>query len=301
LARRSVLPLLLVLVLSSSARAQEKDWKWDPAKKPTAVAGARHTSEAEDVEKSGFVRTLAKTGDTVEKQANEVVVAHRYVREVLEAENGVPKKQRITFEKWKRTTNNGPADTSLEGKSLILKGADPASWEPEDPKAALSPDARRWFNDEVAHRKGIFEDEKGKSILPEKPVAPGAEWTRDPVAVARALFGEGVEVEAAKSSVKGKVADVKVQDGVHIGRVEVKVVLALKPNARVSDVRVDVSITLEGSLEPHKRDALRTTTSFTTTAKSKEDGPRGETLVKLETSKTLKLSEGPVEDAGGKK
>src|SRR5581483_9591312 len=78
----------------------------------------------------------------------------------------------------------------------------------------------------------------------------------DPKTLAQKIF-KGTEIDSLKSSAKGVLKNVKVEDGCHVGEAEIKVAIQLKqiPDAPIEWKEgglVDLVVTINGSLEPEK-------------------------------------------------
>src|SRR5581483_4990741 len=255
MARRFVVLALLALAASSS---RADDWKWDPLNQAKAKdeVGDKFFREEDETEKQAVVATVNKKPAQNKESATHTVF--RLTGETLKAEKDKATEQRFKIEKWSREAGE-ELDSSLEGKTITVKGtgAD-KTWDCEK-KDDLSEGAKAWIEKELAKKpkpgaKEDDEDEKKKLLYPEKPVADGDERTRDPESVAKGLFGEKMLIDKEKSSFKGKLTKVHVEDGVHYGHVEFKLSFKLKASDQWSEGgTIEITFQTDGSLEEHKR------------------------------------------------
>ncbi|MBI3724923.1 hypothetical protein HY251_13350, partial [bacterium] len=129
-------------------------------------------------------------------------------------------------------------------------------------------------------------DEDFDVLLPKEPVADGGEWTLDPKDAAQVLY-TGAEIDAEKSSVKGKLTQVKVEDGAHVGRVEVKGTLTLtriKVNGQTIDYKdggaLEIVYVVSGSLEPERSPSRTTSIKMLFDGTGSYDTPQGKATLK---------------------
>jgi hypothetical protein len=303
---RSVVALALALALVAAARAQDS-FKWDPKVNHKPAVGYKHFTESTDVEKQSVRVTVEK--QTLQKKDEDAKTVYRYTSEVLEVDGDDVTKESVKVEKWSRTEAEGDADTSLEGKTIVVKGKRPdKTWECKE-KESLSEAAVAWVEKELAKkRKKKGEDDEDakkdedredpmkKFAGPEKPVGDGEEWTRDPEKLAKALFGDEMPIDKEKSSVKGKLSNVKVEDGVHVGHIDLKIILAIAKSEKLTEGgTVDLDVQMDGSLEEDKRDAAKAKMTMKLDVKSIQQSPQGTVKVKVKVDNTTERSSGPIE------
>ncbi len=261
---RSFALVALLVALAAPARADdEKDWKWDPLSypKPKAVVGDRWFGEGEEASKQVIEQTAGKAKPVKREEGRQT--SYRFTGETLKVENDKAVENHFKIEKWSITAK-GDTDKSLDGKSLVVTGtgAD-TKWECKEKDADLSEAAKAWIAKELAKKpkpgksdKPEDDDDEKKLLFPEKAVGDGDEWTRDAAAIAKLILGQGIEIDAEKSSFKGKLTKVTVVDGCHVGHVEMKLILAIKPSKQWSEGgKLDLDFVVDGSLEEHKSQA----------------------------------------------
>ncbi len=304
---RSLVALALALAFVAAARAQDT-FKWDPKAKHKPAVGYKHFTEATENEKQSVRVTLEK--QTLNKKDEDVKTVFRFTSEVLEVDGDDVTKESVKVEKWSRTEAEGDADTSLEGKTIVVKGKRPEkTWECKE-KDSLSEAATAWVEKELAKKRqkkgdddeGEKKDEEQsdplkKFAFPEKPIGDGEEWTRDPVKLAQAMFGDEMQIEKEKSSVKGKLTNVHVEDGVHFGHIELKIVLAIAKSEKLSEGgTVDLDAQADGTLEEDKRDAGKLKMTMKLDVKGTQQSPQGVVKVKVKVDNVVDRSTGPAED-----
>jgi hypothetical protein len=292
---------LLAVFVAPLAHAQDEDgWRWDPTKERKPVKGYRQVSDSEGTEKKNIVVRLGET--VAGKEESDAKTVARYVHETLEVADGKVAKARVKVEKWSRTLAGRQADRCLEGQTIIVEGHGASmTWRCEDETRDLSDGAKEWIDQSVASRDADANEEAFKSVFPEKPIAPGDEWTRDPSRLARVLLGPDVVLDAEKSSAKGKLGEVKNEDGVRVGRFTLEVVLVSKGAGEGDTMRVELSATFDGSLEPQKKDSSTMTLTIKAKGRQKQQTEDGVALVDLDNVFTAKESERPADDAAPKK
>jgi hypothetical protein len=301
MAPRFLVALSALALLASFAAAQEKDdWKWDPSKKHKFEKGYRHVV---DYEKHVTRRkTASRAGEILEEQTVDVKTTSRHVREVLEATDGNVTKARVKVETWKVGPPEGKQDTCLEGKTILVIGTGTeASWRCEDADAELTEEAKKWIESRLVQRTRREDDDATRTFLPASPLAPVSSWTRAPAPVARAVLQ--VELFEEKSSVKGTLSTVRIEHGVHVGRFEVNMEFAIRPDDSFpTGAFAKWTLAQDGSLEPDKRDAQVITSELLMTMKREHEDPDGTITVKMVMKTTSKQTDRPAEnDAGGRR
>ncbi len=268
--RTALAGVVIAAVLAPAALAA--DWKFDPKARPKAKAGQKKTEEGETNQKEKSSISVEAEGESreVKKEDKEDKVVFKLQREVKKAEDGKATEESIKIEQWVRTATGEPEDRCLEGQTLIVtKGAEGKTYKIVDEKeGAISDGARAWIEEYYAKKKkknkkddAEDDDEGPGKFLPQKPISDGEEWTGDPEALAKDIFGEEGLIDPARSSVKGKLSGVKVVDGLHHGVVEVTIKLKLKslPNMPkemafewTKGGEFNMTVTIDGCLELEK-------------------------------------------------
>jgi hypothetical protein len=298
---RVVGALLSLVCLAPLARGQDKDWKWDPLKHPKAKAlvGDKFYAEADESEKQAFTATV--DGKPAQSKDQDVRTVYRYSGETLKVENDKAADSRFKIEKWTRTSK-GEKDTSLEGKTIVIKGsAAEKTWECSDKDAQLSDEAKAWVVKELVKKpkpgaKDDDDDKAKRALFPEKGIGDGDEWTRDVEPIVKDLFGGNFEVEKEKSSFKGKLSKVRVEGGVHYGHIELKLTLKVKSSEQWSEGGdMELTLATDGSLEEHKRQSASEKVTFTFKLENKKDTDKGAVDVKLNMDREGTKSHGPLE------
>jgi hypothetical protein len=249
--RRSFAVLsLLVALLVGPVQAQDDGFKWSPLKKRAPAVGDRYFQVNEDVQqiKSKIVRGKDETDENSYSS-----LKYRVVHEILAVEGDKISKERVAIERWAvQKEEKEPEDKSLSGKTILIEGTgDKKKITFENGSDTVSEDGKRWVDVTFGRADPMDQIEK---LLPKDPVRAGGEWDLDTKKLAEEIF-QGTEIDGAKSSAKGALKNVRVEDGVHVGDVEIKIALQLKqiPNAPVEWKEgglVDLVVTVQGSLEP---------------------------------------------------
>lgn len=297
---RALLPLALLLALAPLARGEDtdKDWKWDPQSQPKAkaVVGERWFWDVDE----GTKQKISADQKVVQDQARKTV--YSFKGETLKVENDKAVENRFTIEKWSISSGKGEPDTCLEGKTILVTNIGPeTSWECTEKDAKLSPEAKAWIGAKLAKKTkpGQDDDDQGKkAFFPEKPIGDGEEWTRDPAAVAKLVLGDKLEIEGDKSSFKGKLTNVRVEDGVHVGHLELKLSLKVKANAQFSEGGTLVlDFVVDGSLEENKSQAASEKITLVYTLVNHKKADKGAAVViTVNTENEGTKKHGPVKD-----
>lgn len=221
--QRSFVALGLILVLAGVAKAGDEEFKWDPKKKKAPAVGDRFFSTQEDSEKAKV--KIGIPGQPAQNQDQNQVVKTRVVHEILKVADGKVTKEKITIERFVLSKGEGTDDDkSLEGKIVVVEGVgDKRSARIVGDDDAVSPEGKAWVEKTFAKDK-TEEDER---IFPDKPVAQDAEWTLDVKKLAEDMF-PGVEIDEKESSAKGKLTNVRVEEQVHLGHIDLKIKIKLK-------------------------------------------------------------------------
>ncbi len=291
--------LCAALALLVAALALADDWKWDAKKERKPEKGYRSVSESESVEKTS---RASRMGRLRSREASEAKTVTRYEQEILEVADGKVSKSRVKIEKWSRTADGGEADRCLEGQAIVVEGRGAAiKWRCEDATRELTEAAKDWIAQTLAAKDEDANEEAFRSCLPAKPIEPGTEWTADPAPIAKVFLGPELALDAAKSSAKGKLGEVKTEDGVHVGTYTLEVVIVSKAEKEEDAVRMKFSAVFEGSLEPDRRDASSMTLTLEAKARQTEQTEEGLATLEIENSVTAKESERPAAVAAPKK
>ena len=292
--------VLVALLVAPSALAQD-EWKWDPTKERTPTKGSRQLSETESSETKKVVVRVGKKVLGSEETDKKVVA--RCIQEVLEVDGDEIAKARVTVEKWSHVAGQGEAaDDCLEGQTILIEGhGEKTTWKCEDAKKELSDAAKAWIDENLASRDAEKNDKAFRSCLPEKPIAPGDGWSRDPAPIAKVFLGPDMALDAEKSSVKGKLGDVKTEGGLHVGRFTLDVVLVTKADDEKDTIRIELSAVFEGCLEPEKKDASTMKLTIKAKGRQKQDTDEGVALIDIDNVVTATETERPAGDAAPKK
>ncbi|MEZ0228947.1 MAG: hypothetical protein ACAI25_09995 [Planctomycetota bacterium] len=289
----------LVVLAAPLATAQDA-WRWDATRERKPEKGYRHVTESDGSEKKKLVARIG--AKVVGKEESESKTVTRYVHEILEVADGKVTKARIKVEKWSRASGGDEAEHSLEGQTILVEGRGASiKWTCEDAKAELSDGAKEWIDQTLAPKDDAANEEAFKSLLPDKPIATGDEWTRDPARFAKVFLGPDLAIDAEKSTAKGKLGEVKTEDGVHVGRFTLEVVLVSKAEKEDEAVRVVFSVAFDGSLEPDKRDSSTMTMTVKAKGKQRQETDEGVALIDIDNVITAKETERPAADATPKK
>jgi hypothetical protein len=225
--QRSSVALGLILVvtgvLTGVVKAGDDDFKWDPKKKKTPAVGDRFFSTQEDNEKAKV--KIGVPGQPPQTQDQDQTIKTRLIHEVLKVEDGKIVKEKVTVERFLLSKGEGTDDDkSLEGRTIVVSGkGDKRKVRILGDEETLSPEAKAWAEKALAKDKGD-EDER---IFPDKPIGADGEWDLEVKKLAEEMF-PGVEIDAEGSSAKGKLTNVRVEDGVHMGHLDLKIKIKLK-------------------------------------------------------------------------
>jgi hypothetical protein len=290
---RKLVALALLVAFAGIARAE--DFKWDPKKKAKPVEGAKSFAESSDSDKQSVRVTIG--GKVAQKQDKETKTSFRALTEVVKVTDGKRTEAKVKLEKWKQTTGD-EEDSCLEGKTIIIKGtgAD-TTWELKEKDVEVSDGATKWIEKELAKKEKPDEDALDKAAYPQKPIGDGDEWDGDAKAFAEALFKGQLEVDGEKSTFKGKLTNVHVEDGVHFGHVELKATFAMKKSDQFSEGgTITMTVVSDMSLEKDKRDGETSKLEFKLEAKGEQETPQGTATVKLKVESKREQKEGPLKD-----
>src|SRR5262245_26639889 len=268
--RRALVALSFGLVVALAAsRAVAYDFKWNPkVKKPAPTVGEKVSQDA--VESHKFSNKVSAGEKTVQSMKERRTVTYKLTREVIAVDGKKATERLYKIETWKQESKDEEPDTSLGGHTVRVKGngSDKTYAIEDDPKSQVSEAAKKWIESEIAKKKPKKKKSEEKAteddddedeefihlIFPKEPVADGAKWTPDVAAIAKALKMEAGPEKAAAS---GSITNVRVEDGVHVGHLEIKVSLATKiPNVTWKEGgNMELAFTIDTSLEPDKRNA----------------------------------------------
>jgi hypothetical protein len=244
--------LALVLVLLAPALAEDDGFKWNAVKRRVPAQGDRYFQVSDDVQS---IKSKIGQGQKETDENTFSSLKYRVLHEILGVEEGKISKERITVERWAmQKDEKEPEDKSLAGKIFVIEGTgERKKVTYEGNSDGVSDDGKRWVESTFARADPMEQIEK---LLPKEPVGDGAEWELDTKKIGEELF-QGTEIDASKSTAKGSLKNVRVEDGVHLGDVEIKIAIQLKqiPNAPVEWKEgglVDILVTIGGSLEPEK-------------------------------------------------
>jgi hypothetical protein len=292
---------LLALGLALGAAHAGDGFAWDPGARPTYKVGQRF-EEALDVTDSSHQKFTSADGATAPRDLD-VAASVRLLHQVAEVTSGVSE-DRIHVERWSQGVKGRDPDTTLEGALVTLKGAAPYRSSSVETQKTLSRDARAWVEHHLvkggAGDTGLAELD-WTFILPRAPVPDGGEWSLDIDAMARELLPPRTEIDPRASRAMGKLTNVHLDGGAHMGHVEVSIDLVQttmglgKVSWTEGGVR-QFRYVLDLSLEPGKRDLVAGV--ITTTLKGKgtvevPDKPPYD--VELDESSKIVVKRAPIE------
>jgi hypothetical protein len=295
---RSLLAFALGLAFALAARgARADDWKWDPSvKKATPKVGSKSYSEEEELEKQSSKVTLG--AQVVQNEKHEVKTTFRLVSEVIAVDGDKVSEELVKVEKWKQEVKGDDPDTSLEGHTFRVKGTGAKkTYQIEDDKEnKVSDEAKQWIQGRIEKKKSDDEEEKSQRVFfPKTPVPQDAEWKPDVAELAKVM---GLpDIDLAKSSAQGKLSNVHMDHGVHFGHIEVKVTFALNlPEGKwVEGGNLDLTLAVDTSLEPDKRDQDDGKMDVEFSGKGNVTTQNGEAVVKRVLTQKRSGKSGPVE------
>ena len=296
----------VVAALASVARAEDKpaaDWKWDAqkwskslAQDKTFAVGDKYASESHETE-SRKLKITAPDG-TAKDDDLAAEASYKYVEEILEVgADGKAKKSKVTIEKWLQK-RNGAEDKCLEGKTVLLTvEGDQTKPEVQGEDAKVSLRGTAWLRKEFARSKNAPGDaKKDEAVFPAEPIAPDTEWKIDPLKVAAAMFGADAKIDPEKSKASGKLAKVRLVDGVPFGEITVTLELQLKllprtPVPWTEGGAFSIAIHYDGSLVEKRFDRNETIRMTMGGKGSVKEGPEpGDIDMKMDNKKTEKTA-----------
>lgn len=292
--RRSLvlLALLAAAPFVQSVRADDDGFKWNASKKRVPAVGDRYFQVNEDLQtiKSKIVRGKEETDENSFSS-----LKYRVVHEILGVEGDKISKEKVTIERWSvQKEEKEPEDKTLTGKVVLIEGAsDQKKVTYENGSDGVSEDAKRWV--EVTFGRADPMDQVEK-LLPKEPVGNGSEWELDTKKLAEDIF-QGTDIDAQKSSAKGTLKNVRVEDGVHLGDIEIRIALQLKqiPNAPVEwkeGGMVDLVVTVQGSLEPEKNRKRAVKMELKLKGRAEHESAEGPINVKMDMRMTSSFTSG---------
>jgi hypothetical protein len=283
----------LFLVAASAAALGQESWKWDPSKRHAPAVGDRWFQVDDELEESKSVVTVGKEAPRNEDAHH--TLKYRVVRETLAVEGDKVTKERISIDRWSlQKSATTPEDKSLAGKAVVVEGAgEKRKLTYEGASDDLSPQAKSWAQLTLGRTDPTDELEK---LYPKEPVEPDGEWTVDAAKLADEIF-KGAEIDAQRSSVKGSLKNVRVENGVHVGDVEVKVALQLKkvPDAPIAwkdGGLVELTVEMKGSLEPDKDRRRNVKMDFKLKGEAAGDGEGGPVTMTMDMKIATSFSSG---------
>lgn len=243
---------VLTIIGAAAATAQDK-FTWDPKKKRTPKAGTRYFSEEEQTQKAKVKITIPGQPEP-QNQNQASKMTFRAVHDIQAVEGDKVTKETVTFEKWQGGAEGEDDDKSLEGKVVHVEVKEgKKTYKVDGGEDGLSEAAKAFLQKSFSKEKD--EDEMDK-FLPKEPISDGGEWNIDPKAFSEALL-EGLDVDEKESSAKGKLTNVRVEDGVHFGTLEITIKMKLKkvpgtPLEWTEGGNFDLTMKGEACLEPEK-------------------------------------------------
>ncbi len=235
---RSQLGIVVAAAFGTFAAHAEdafKAWKWEAKKWARSDERAAKTGDTTIEEGEESVRRTTDVrmpGGTAMERVQDVDAgsAFKLHREVSGVSASKVTGLRVNVERF-QTREHATWDRTLEGKTVAVtmpvKEKDAPTAKVLDEKktpVTVSPDIEQW----IATRVATTRDERLEAVLPEKGVRSDEEWSVDPRTIAPVFFdGAKVPLDASRSWCKGKLTGVRVQEGEHVGHVEVVVKLQL--------------------------------------------------------------------------
>jgi len=294
---RRLVALALLVAFAGAARAQDKkdDFKWDPKKKAKPVEGYKAFDEGTDSMKQHVKAKL--NGQALPDQKKESTTTFRVLEEVVKVTDGKKTEVKFKVEKWKQSEGEED-DTCLEGKTVVVKGtgAD-TKWELKEKDVELSDGAKAWIDKELAKKDEEDKEAFDKAGFPQKPIGDGETWDGDAKAFAELLFKDKFEIDPEKSSLKGTLSGVHVEDGIHCGKIELKAKFAIKKSDQLTEGgTIELTITADGSLEPDKREAGTMKMDMKLEAKSNQETEQGTANVTVKVDAKREGKQGPIKD-----
>jgi len=293
--------LLLVLAALPFASAQEKKddkkFVWDPRQRTRVVVGNRTFYDYEVGSRTNMVLTT-KGDSALVTSRSEAAGSFRWVRHVVGVESGEISEANVSVERW-RLNRKGVLDASLEGKTVALRRKGSKLQATIEDGDGVTAQGREWLDGELFRGSGRLASTEYVEdlLLIREPAAvtTGCEWTRDPRALALGMLGT-TDVDVARSSVTGRLTDVRLERGVHYGRASVDAALQMR-KLDMSEMRfedgalVEIEWRYEGSLERTRRDDG----AWSLTVRTMGHSRMGESLdAEMRNERTETLKCGPV-------
>ena len=128
-----------------------------------------------------------------------------------------------------------------------------------------------------------------------KAIGDGEEWTRDPLPIAKMMLPGGLEYDVEKCSFTGKLTKLRVQDGVHLGNLDMKLVVAIKPGKEWNDAgKLELDFSVDGSLEEDKSQAASEQLKIVYELNAHRQGKDGPETVKRVQTNQGAIKHGPI-------
>jgi hypothetical protein len=223
------------------------------------------------------------------------IVKYRVVHETLAVAGKTVTKERVTIERWSALTDpKEPEDKSLSGKTVVI---DRAGVRPkvvyEGGDNGVTVEAKKWVEQSLAKFDPMAQVDK---IFPAAPVEPDSEWTLDTKKLADEIF-KGTEIDGSKSSAKGVLKNVHEENGIKTGDIEIKILLQLKqvldnPVEWKEGGLVDLTITVQGSLEPEKSRKRSVRMDLKLAGRADQESTSGTISVKMDMKIQTNLASG---------
>ncbi|MEZ0228543.1 MAG: hypothetical protein ACAI25_07940 [Planctomycetota bacterium] len=287
----AVLVFASLLAVRAEVRAEDDGFKWNATKRRAPAVGDRYFQVNEDIQsiKSKIVRGKEETDENSFSS-----LKYRVVHEILGVEKDKITKERVTVERWSvQKEEKEPEDKTLTGKIVVIEGTDKKTVTYENGTEGVSEDAKRWVEVTFARADPMEQIEK---LLPKEPVGDGSSWDLDTKELARDIF-QGTEIDPQKSTAKGSLKNVRVEDGIHLGDIEIKISLQLKqiPNAPIEWKEgglVDLVVTIQGSLEQEKNRKRAVKMELKLKGRAEHESSEGSINVKMEMKMTTSFTSG---------
>ena len=197
------LPFAAALLAAFSLTAAAEDYDLRKLVERKFEAGSKYSETT--IEESAQKQTVSQGGQVLQEQNNTKASTQDRLVEVLSTgDEGKPTKIRYTYKSM--TTTEAGEEKSVEVEGLIVTvdmTGEVAKIEAEGGKEIPAPLLAKL---EAGAKKNMSDKKKEgpEALLPEKPVAIGAEWTKEPTEALKSMGIPGEGLIKDKSSVKCK-------------------------------------------------------------------------------------------------
>jgi hypothetical protein len=216
----------VVGLLAGPARAGDQQTYTIKIKKP-----AQGTVTRVDKAESGTqkVKAVDNDGNVLQEKDEKTGDRYLYTQTILEKPAG-KKATRLKrqYEKATVTEEGEQRKLPYEGKTVLIeKKGDKYIFRIEGGEELTGDDAKH-LDKEFNKKEAISDEELEKLLLPGKAVRLNEEWKIPAAQLARGFAGEGLEIDAAKSTATGKLTRAYKKDGRQFGVLVYQLKLAVK-------------------------------------------------------------------------